>query len=74
MLSNLEEGGVLFIDEIHRLSPQMKEILYPAMEPFLMQQGLISRTLWGRVATPLAYSHLGKILPHNESPQGTLLP
>jgi len=52
----------------------MKEILYPAMEPFLMQQGLISRTLWGRVATPLAYSHLGKILPHNESPQGTLLP
>ncbi|MDQ6952830.1 MAG: hypothetical protein Q9M15_04815 [Mariprofundaceae bacterium] len=29
-----------------------------------MQQGIISRTPRGRVATPLAYSHLGKILPY----------
>ncbi|MDQ6973018.1 MAG: AAA family ATPase, partial [Mariprofundaceae bacterium] len=34
MLTNLEEGDVLFIDEIHRLSPQVEEILYPAMEDF----------------------------------------
>ena len=32
MLTNLEEGDVLFIDEIHRLSPVVEEILYPAME------------------------------------------
>ncbi|NOR73212.1 MAG: AAA family ATPase, partial [Mariprofundaceae bacterium] len=32
MLTNLEEGDVLFIDEIHRLNPQVEEILYPAME------------------------------------------
>jgi Holliday junction DNA helicase RuvB len=33
-LTNLEEGDVLFIDEIHRLSPAVEEILYPAMEDF----------------------------------------
>ena len=34
MLTNLEQGDVLFIDEIHRLSPQIEEILYPAMEDY----------------------------------------
>ena len=34
LLSNLEPNDVLFIDEIHRLSPTVEEILYPAMEDF----------------------------------------
>ncbi len=34
ILSNLEEGDILFIDEIHRLRPQIEEILYTAMEDF----------------------------------------
>ena len=34
MLTNLEAGDVLFIDEIHRLSPAIEEILYPAMEDY----------------------------------------
>ena len=34
MLTNLEENDVLFIDEIHRLSPHVEEILYPAMEDY----------------------------------------
>ncbi|MCL4160648.1 UNVERIFIED_CONTAM: hypothetical protein GTU68_066881 [Idotea baltica] len=34
LLTNLEPGSVLFIDEIHRLSPVVEEILYPAMEDF----------------------------------------
>ena len=34
LLTNLSEGDVLFIDEIHRLSPVVEEILYPAMEDF----------------------------------------
>lgn len=34
LLTNLEERDVLFIDEIHRLSPSVEEILYPAMEDF----------------------------------------
>lgn len=33
-LTNLEEGDVLFVDEIHRLNPSVEEILYPAMEDF----------------------------------------
>ncbi len=34
LLTNLEEGDVLFIDEIHRLSAVVEEVLYPAMEDF----------------------------------------
>ena len=34
MLTNLEEGDVLFIDEIHRLSAAVEEVLYPAMEDY----------------------------------------
>jgi holliday junction DNA helicase RuvB len=34
LLTNLEERDVLFIDEIHRLSPAVEEILYPAMEDY----------------------------------------
>jgi len=34
LLSNLSEGDILFIDEIHRLNPNVEEVLYPAMEDF----------------------------------------
>lgn len=34
LMTNLEPGDVLFIDEIHRLSPQIEEVLYPAMEDY----------------------------------------
>ena len=34
LLTNLEPGGILFIDEIHRLSPTLEEILYQAMEDY----------------------------------------
>ena len=34
ILTNLEEGDVLFIDEIHRLSASVEEVLYPAMEDY----------------------------------------
>ncbi|MBN2863026.1 MAG: Holliday junction branch migration DNA helicase RuvB, partial [Bacteroidales bacterium] len=36
LLTNLEEGDVLFIDEIHRLSPVVEEYLYSAMEDFMI--------------------------------------
>ncbi|MDQ6982722.1 MAG: Holliday junction branch migration DNA helicase RuvB [Mariprofundus sp.] len=49
MLTNIEEGDVLFIDEIHRLSPQIEEILYPAMEDFQLDivigQGPAARSI-----------------------------
>ena len=34
LLTNLEDGDVLFIDEIHRLNPAIEEVLYPAMEDY----------------------------------------
>ncbi|HQX83993.1 MAG TPA: AAA family ATPase, partial [Aestuariivirga sp.] len=34
LLTNLEDRDILFIDEIHRLSPAVEEILYPAMEDY----------------------------------------
>ena len=49
MLTNLEVGDVLFVDEIHRLSPVVEEILYPAMEDFqidiLIGDGPAARSL-----------------------------
>ncbi|WP_077597705.1 Holliday junction branch migration DNA helicase RuvB [Olsenella urininfantis] len=36
ILTNLEEGDVLFVDEIHRLNHQVEEVLYPAMEDFVL--------------------------------------
>ncbi len=36
ILSNLSEGDLLFIDEIHRLNRQVEEVLYPAMEDFVI--------------------------------------
>ena len=49
LLSNVEAGDVLFIDEIHRLSPSVEEILYPAMEDFqldlLIGEGPTARSI-----------------------------
>lgn len=49
ILTNLEEGDILFIDEIHRLNKSIEEILYPAMEDFaldiVMGKGPSARTL-----------------------------
>lgn len=49
ILTNLESRDVLFIDEIHRLSPIVEEILYPAMEDFkldiIIGQGPSARTI-----------------------------
>lgn len=49
ILTNLEEGDILFIDEIHRLRKTIEEILYPAMEDFsldiIMGKGPSARTL-----------------------------
>jgi len=49
ILTNLEAGQVLFIDEIHRLGPTVEEILYPALEDFSLDlvigQGPAARTM-----------------------------
>jgi Holliday junction DNA helicase RuvB len=49
LLTNLSEGDVLFIDEIHRLNPAIEEVLYPAMEdyqlPIIIGQGPSARSI-----------------------------
>ena len=49
LLTNLQEGEVLFIDEIHRLKPQIEEVLYPAMEDYqldiMIGQGTAARSI-----------------------------
>ena len=49
ILTNLKDGDVLFVDEIHRLSPVVEEVLYPAMEDFqldiLIGQGPSARSI-----------------------------
>lgn len=48
-LTNLERGDVLFIDEVHRLSPAIEEVLYPAMEDYQVDltigEGPAARTI-----------------------------
>jgi holliday junction DNA helicase RuvB len=49
VLTNLQDGEVLFIDEIHRLKPQIEEVLYPAMEDYqldlMIGQGTAARSI-----------------------------
>jgi Holliday junction DNA helicase RuvB len=49
ILTNLQEGDVLFIDEIHRLNPAIEEVLYPAMEDYhldiMIGQGTGARSI-----------------------------
>ena len=49
ILSNLQEGDVLFVDEIHRLNRQVEEVLYPAMEDYaidiLIGKGATARSI-----------------------------
>ena len=53
ILSNLEEGDILFIDEIHRIKPQIEEILYTAMEDFTIDIMVWSWTWAQSVKLPL---------------------
>lgn len=56
LLTNLERGDVLFIDEIHRLSPHVEEVLYPAMEDFqldiMIGEGPAARSPSARSTAP----------------------
>ena len=65
MLTNLEEGDVLFIDEIHRLSPVIEEILYPAMEDYqldiMIGEGPAARSI--KLDLPLLRSLLRPHVP-----------
>ena len=58
ILNNLQEGDVLFVDEIHRLNRQVEEVLYPAMEDFaidiMIGKGASARSI--RLDLPKVYT------------------
>lgn len=56
-------GGPVGIDSIAAALREDKETLEDVYEPYLLQEGFIERTPRGRVATRLAYEHLGKSIP-----------
>lgn len=51
VLNTLQEGDILFIDEIHRLKPTLEEVLYIAMEDFVIDMVMPE---WGNVRVPLS--------------------
>jgi len=57
ILTNLEPNDVLFVDEIHRLSPVVEEVLYPALEDFqldiMIGEGPAARSINGLLTSPL---------------------
>ncbi len=65
------EGGPVGIDNLAAAIGEAKDTIEDVLEPYLIQQGYLQRTPRGRMATPLAYTHFGKIAP-KESSNGKL--
>lgn len=63
-------GGPVGLDTIAAAISEERDTIEDVYEPFLIQNGFLNRTPRGRVATPLAYRHFGRVLP--ETPQGRL--
>jgi Holliday junction DNA helicase RuvB len=56
-------GGPVGIENLAAAVGEERDTLEDVVEPFLIQQGLLQRTPRGRVATPQAYAHFGRIAP-----------
>ncbi len=63
-------GGPVGLDTISAAISEESDTIEDVYEPFLIQNGFLNRTPRGRVATPAAYRHFGRLVP--ELPQGTL--
>jgi Holliday junction DNA helicase RuvB len=61
MLIEKFEGGPVGIDNIATALGEERGTIEDVIEPFLVQQGFLIRTSRGRMATPNAYKHLGKL-------------
>lgn len=59
-------GGPVGIDSLSAALYEQKDSIEETIEPFLIQQGLISRTSRGRIANKIAYDHIGVIYPQGE--------
>ncbi len=58
-------GGPAGVDAIAAAMREDRETIEDVYEPFLLQEGLLERTARGRLATRLAYEHLGRKLPRD---------
>jgi Holliday junction DNA helicase RuvB len=65
-------GGPAGIDTLAASIAEERDTIEDVLEPYLMQEGFITRTPRGRMATPLAYTHLKRDLPEPDK-QGNLL-
>ncbi|MFQ5356598.1 MAG: Holliday junction branch migration DNA helicase RuvB [Mariprofundaceae bacterium] len=65
-------GGPVGLDTLAASIAEEKDTIEDVCEPFLLREGLIARTPRGRIASPLAYAHLGRELP-DDGKQGNLL-
>ena len=63
-------GGPVGLDTISAAISEESDTIEDVYEPFLIQNGFLNRTPRGRVATPAAYHHFGRITP--EPPQQKL--
>jgi holliday junction DNA helicase RuvB len=63
-------GGPVGLDTIAAAISEESDTIEDVYEPFLIQNGFLNRTPRGRVATPAAYRHFGRVAP--EPPQGRL--
>lgn len=63
-------GGPVGLDTIGAAIGEESDTIEDVYEPFLIQNGFLNRTPRGRVATPAAYQHFGRLTP--ERPQGSL--
>lgn len=57
------EGGPVGIETVAAATSEEADTIMDVYEPFLIQLGFLARTPRGRVATPLAYQHLGRVAP-----------
>jgi len=65
-------GGPVGVDTLAAAIGEEAETIEDVYEPFLIQEGFLNRTPKGRVATPLAYHHFGRVARRERSPQGAL--
>ena len=65
-------GGPVGLDTIAAAISEEADTITDVYEPYLLQLGFLERTPRGRVATPLAYQHLGREYNRGKPPQGTL--
>jgi Holliday junction DNA helicase RuvB len=65
-------GGPVGVETLAAVIGEERDTIEDVYEPYLIQEGYLSRTPKGRVATPLAFEHFGRPEPQGTSPQGKL--